>query len=371
MRVYLLFGFILLITHSTFAQKQKRQHYYTQIQGIYGKPIIYSDSLGSTLETPFFAGNFRLGVQTNGEKNQDQFLGFPKYGIGLFHANLNNIDTLGNPWAAYVFFEAPIFRSGNFSLNYDAALGLGWGFSEYDSITNNQNDLIGSDITAYFSIGLMAEYRISPRVSANAGMSFIHFSNGTLQTPNKGMNLYAGNIGLSYYFQRPTTNSYKPASLKKQDFQKITKYNEMDFTYSISGKTTNKEYGRGPEYFVSSFVMDFYRRYHWVGKLGGGIDLIYDSSLKEDYTEEVSASKFMFVGVHIGHELIISKVSLIGNIGTYIYKGTPAKGSFFFRVGLKYYATKNIYANLTLKTANGFRADFIEFGLGYRLSFEK
>ena len=33
--------------------------------------------------------------------------------------------------------------------------------------------------------------------------------------------------------------------------------------------------------------------------------------------------------------------------------------------------TKNIYTNFTLKTANGFRADFIELGLGYRLAFDK
>ena len=269
-----------------------------------------------------------------------------------------------------MFYNAPIFRQGKFQLNWDGGVGLAWNFAKFDSITNPQNDLVGSSFTAYFSFALNAEYRISPRISVNAGVNFIHFSNGTLQTPNKGMNLYAANLGLSYYFQMKPQSSFKPAELKKVPSTKIVKSNELDLTMAIGGKATRSEYGMGPKYFTASSTLDFYHRYHWVGKYGAGLDWFYDTSLKEDYTEMVSSSKYMFVGAHLGHELMISKFTFVTHLGTYFYKGTQAKGAFFFRLGIKYYIIPELYTSISLKTVNGFKADYIEWGMGYRFKFK-
>jgi len=359
------FTSILLI-----GQKKYPQHFYLQSQAFYGTPIIYSDSLDKTLQNPFFGGSFRIGVQSDGEIVQNQLLAFPKYGIGVFHTQLNK-DTLGAPWAAYIFTTIPIIRKNKFLIELDMATGIGWHFAKFDSITNNQNDLVGSDFTAYFSFGAIASYRISNRLLLDIGADFIHFSNGNLQTPNKGMNLYAAHMGLSYLFNLPKKEKFEYAAFEKTTITPIIKYNELDFTINMGGKATNHEYGMGPKYPVYDFNINFYRRYNWIGKYGGGIDIIYDSSLKEDYSTEVSTSKLMFVGITVAHELYVSKFALQSQIGTYLYKGTPAKGAFYFRIGLKYYVIEDIYLNLTLKTANGFRADFIEFGMGYSLKFKK
>jgi len=364
----LLFGIISIVVN---AQKQRPKHFYVQTQAFYGTPIIYSDSLDQTLQTPFFAGSFRLGVQSDGEIVQNQKLGFPRYGIGVFHTHLNK-DTLGSPWAAYLYSAIPLIRKGKFLFDIDLGVGLGWNFTKFDSIANNQNDLIGSDITAYFSVGAVASYRISNRLILDFGVELIHFSNGKIQTPNKGMNLYATHLGMSYLFNMPKEEVFNYADFEKKNITPITKYNELDFTVNFGGKSTNHEYGRGPIYPIYDLILKFGRRYSWVGKYGGGVDIMYDSSLKEDYsTEDVSTSKLMFVGLTVAHELYFSKFAFQTNIGTYIYKGTPAKGNFYFRIGLKYYYTENLNLNLTLKTANGFKADFIEFGLGYSLKFKK
>jgi len=358
------------ISISLIGQKQYPQHFYLQSQAFYGTPIIYSDSLDQTLQKPFFGGSFRVGVQSDGEIVQNQLLGFPKYGIGVFHTQLNK-DTLGAPWAAYIFTTIPIIRKNKFLLELDMATGIGWHFAKFDSITNDQNDLVGSDFTAYFSFGATASYRMSNRLLLDIGADFIHFSNGKLQTPNKGMNLYTAHLGLSYLFNLPSEDKFEYATFERKTITPIVKYNELDFTINMGGKATNHEYGLGPIYNVYDLNINFYRRYNWIGKYGGGIDIIYDSSLKEDYSTEVSTSKLMFVGITVAHELYVSKFALQSQIGTYLYKGTPAKGVFYFRIGLKYYIIEDFYLNLTLKTANGFKADFIEFGLGYSLKFKK
>ncbi len=74
----------------------------------------------------------------------------------------------------------------------------------------------------------------------------------------------------------------------------------------------------------------------------------------------------MFLGIHLSHELIISKVSLLTQAGTYLWKGSQAKGWFFFRLQVKYHFLPNWYAGIALKTSNGFKADYLEFGIGHR-----
>lgn len=365
----LLFVFIA-ITLNLAAYTQKREHHFVELKPHFGQPIIYSDSLTSTLNNSFFAGDLRWGVQTNGERSQDQFLAFPTYGLGLYYAYLNSPDTLGRPWALYFFYTAPIFRGERLSFGYEAALGAAWNFAKWDPITNNKNDLIGSALNAYFNGGLFIRYRLTNRLDIGAAVDFTHFSNGAMQTPNKGMNLRGGNVNLSYHFTpnlKKDVETYR-AELVTKSFDKIERYKEINLIASFAGKATTKKYGTGPIYFASSLVMDFNRRYHWVGKYGGGLDLIFDTSLSEDYPkeEDTPLSKYMFIGIHLSHELIISKVSLVTQAGTYIYKGTQAKGWFFFRLQMKYHFTTNWYAGIALKTANGFKADFLEFGLGHR-----
>jgi len=183
--------------------------------------------------------------------------------------------------------------------------------------------------------------------------------------------MYAAHIGLSYFFALPKQEIYTPAEKPRKTVPKIKRYNEFTFNYSIGGKSTLGDYGEGPKYLMSSFVIDYYRNYHHIGKAGFGIDYMYDGTYATDYSEPQSFDKYSFIGVHIGHELIVSKFTFVGHIGTYIWKGTEGKGHFYFRIGLRYYICENVFANITLKTENGFKADFIEFGLGYKLSFKK
>jgi len=360
----------ILLTVSVYAQEQsKRVHHFIELKPHFGQPIIYSDSLTSTLNKSFFAGDLRWGVQTNGERKQDQFLAFPTYGVGIYHAYLNSPDTLGRPWAAYFFYTGPIVRFSKFTLGYEAALGIAWNFSPFDPVSNSKNDLIGAKVNAYFNGGVFLKYRLTNRFDLGVAVDFTHFSNGAMQTPNKGMNLRGGNLNLTYHFT-PKHNAESEdgrAKLVTKDLKKITKYNEIALYYAFGGKATTMEYGTGPIYFASSFVTDFNRRYSWIGKYGVGLDGFFDSSISEDYEgqENTPLSKYMFLGIHLSHELIISKVSLVTQAGTYLWKGSDAKGWFFFRLRLKYEFVPSWSASIALKTANGFKADYIEFGLSH------
>jgi len=75
----------------------------------------------------------------------------------------------------------------------------------------------------------------------------------------------------------------------------------------------------------------------------------------------------MFVGVHLNHEFVVGDFSLGTQIGTYLWKGMDAKGLYYIRASLRYDVAEHFFINLSLKTANGLKADYIELGMGYRM----
>ena len=72
------------------------------------------------------------------------------------------------------------------------------------------------------------------------------------------------------------------------------------------------------------------------------------------------------IGLFVGHELLINKISLEAQIGYYVYQPFKKDIPVYDRVGMKYYFNKNIFGGFTIKT-HLFLAEALEFGIGYRL----
>ena len=72
------------------------------------------------------------------------------------------------------------------------------------------------------------------------------------------------------------------------------------------------------------------------------------------------------VGVFIGHELFINRISLEAQVGYYVYQPFKKDIPVYDRVGIKYYVTDKIFAGFTIKT-HMFLAEALEFGIGFRI----
>jgi hypothetical protein len=75
---------------------------------------------------------------------------------------------------------------------------------------------------------------------------------------------------------------------------------------------------------------------------------------------------FKRVGIFVGHELFISKISFITQFGYYMYNPSDFAEDFYIRAGFKYYIKANFYAVATIKS-HAADAEAIEFGMGIRL----
>jgi hypothetical protein len=72
------------------------------------------------------------------------------------------------------------------------------------------------------------------------------------------------------------------------------------------------------------------------------------------------------VGVFIGHELFVNKISVVAQLGYYVYYPFDFEGKIYNRVGMKRYFGKKIFGAVTLKS-HGAKAEAVEFGIGIRL----
>lgn len=349
------------------------------VEGVYhySRYLKNSDDLANIMKNRANTFEFKIGLQTNGENAWEQYWGYPAYGIGFYSASFGPADTLGEPSALYVFYEGPIKRWKRLNFLYEMGVGVSYDFVKFDPITNPRQDIIGSTVNVYLAAKFSLQYRINDRWDASLGLDITHFSNGNTRTPNMGLNIYGPSAGLRYHFNpmknytRKIDPGYQPPvrpQFTKREIPPVEKTDELHMLVAAAGKTTNKQIYDGPTYFAGTIALDYTHRYSHIARWGGGFDFFFDSSLRErlEETNDPPFKDLMQLGVHVGNELLITRVHFITQFGYYLYNSSY-KGAWYLRFNLRVLITDSFGIQGGLKTLNGGAADFIEWGLYIRL----
>ena len=218
-------------------------------------------------------------------------------------------------------------------------------------------------------------------------------SNGSAVTPNSGLNLLNGFVGLKY------TPNYKKYSFPQtQKLEGITKkfYPEI----IVSGGFRQLYYQDQKTFPIASVIAGLYYPITNFYRMGMAVDAFYDGAFdgntkfKRYYiTSDDLKNKFR-VGISLQNELLFGK--LIGGIDFGLYLYDPLKnlspcdskgflvnplqtkgliypynidsedGWLYTRVTLKYAISKHYFLSVGLKTHLQ-KAEFIEWGIGYKL----
>lgn len=346
----------------------------------HGRFMKNSESLSDIMDNPYGSYDLRIGFQANGTKQiWDQLYGFPVYGIGFFQAYFEGGE-LGSPSALYMFMRSPVIRGKKLSWNWELAVGLSYGFYKYDPNTNPDQQVIGSEHNVYFNAGTGISYEIGQRWDITFDFDVTHFSNGSTRTPNLGVNLAGLALGGRYNFNPvrnytknldPDYHPHKRAVFERKELPKFPRHSEIIIFGSMGGKTTTTQIYDGPTYFIASMSVDYAWCYHHVGKVGVGFDGFYESALRNYPTRisDPSFSDLSFYGIHIAHYLKMYRLTLVTQIGFNLTDQVSHKGKTYIQAGGSFDITENFFARAALKTRNGAVADFIEWGLGYRIPF--
>ena len=205
-------------------------------------------------------------------------------GVGLAWHDLN--PQLGHPLSLFLFQGATIKTlAPRLSLDYEWNLGLAYGWKKYDAVSNPDNRVIGSKMTAHISVDFYLRYRLSKQWDLNLGASVTHYSNGNTSIPNAGLNIAGLKVGAAYYFRErgrvgaPPSSRPSPHSSKRWTWD-LTLYGAWKRkgleteagSYAIPGK-----YG-----VVGVNVNPLYRINRWLN-VGPSLDASYDASANLEF----------------------------------------------------------------------------------------
>ena len=312
---------------------------------------------------------FEFGAEFPNAGNNDFHSDFPlnSWGIIFNYAPLTNKEILGFSFGLMPYLNVNLRRYKE--SRWKARLGSGIGFIQkpFNNITNPKNMIIGSYLNNITDLSIQYKVFLSKMISGKLGIGLQHFSNGAYTRPNLGINLPY--LSLSF----------------KQDYKKMTpKKHKKDSTNEKNGFFISSIYGS------KTLELAATKRYHVI-QLSGGYslgfkrgkslhlqtDILFDESTPflKDYEFKLTPYSKWILGLFVTYEKKFGQVGFLIGSGLYIY--SPYKtfnqdwsyankgGNLYNRVGIKYYLTKAINFQVSIRTHSG-EADNPEFGIGYK-----
>lgn len=304
--------------------------------------------------------------KTNGKKVWHSLYNYPDYGGYFLFQDFKN-EFLGKNYAIGVHYNFYFLKR---AMVFKIAQGIALSTNPYSRETNSKNTAFGSKIMG--NINFMLNYKKDNclgNLGFQTGFIFTHFSNGRIKSPNSGINTLNFNLGLTYSIDNNQVKN-TTATPTELDFSEPIKYNLV----LRSGVNQSPIVGSGsyPFYHFSCYAD---KRLNKKSAVQLGTELFLSNFNKEfiNYQSIAYPSKnidpatdYKRVGVFVGHELFINKISLEAQLGYYIYQPYKYDIPVYDRIGMKYYINDKIFTGFSLKT-HGFLAEAMEFVVGVRL----
>ena len=356
----------LFIFGISFSQNQS-DAYYIDVQGFRGNNFKHTQEV-SHLSTGHPDGLLiSINKKSLGKKEWQQVYDYPDYGISFQTIDFKN-KYLGKNYAIGLHYNFYFLKR---HLLFRVSQGIGFTTNPYDKETNNKNNAFGSKIldNNYILLQYQKQNLLGP-IGLQTGFMFTHFSNARFKAPNSGINSYAFTFGLNYNFEKNATILKDSLPNSKSYAEKI-KYN-FAFRTGIS-EAPVVGIGQRQFYHIGLYAD---KRLNRKSALQLGTDVFFSRYLK-DYIQFSAVAfpnrepvdpntDYKRIGVFVGHELFINKLSIETQFGYYVYKPFKYDIDIYQRLVLKYYINKNIFAGIGLKTHKA-KAEAAELTLGIRL----
>jgi len=293
---------------------------------------------------------------------------YPDVGFSFLYQDLKN-EYLGDNYSLYTHYNFYFLKR---NVMFRAGQGITYTTNPYDRTTNNRNVAFGSQIlsSTYLMLNYKKECLFKSSFGIQAGLMLTHYSNGNIKAPNTSVNTISVNIGVTYNIDKILKEDYRLPVKDTINYKAPIGYNIV-FRGGINQGDVigTKQY----PFYVASFYAD--KRIGQLSAVQLGADVFFSNFLKEEIAYNAIAypenkidpdTDYRRVSVFLGHELFINKMSLITQLGYYVYYPYEFETRYYERIGLKRYFGKQFFGSITLK-AHAAAAEALEFGIGIRL----
>lgn len=354
---------LLFSTLCTFSQEEINYSLRLETKGQYGFIIPHRTGMKNLITGHVKALEFNYDIPTFGDKMWEQIYQYPSWGLSWYLADLANPDQLGFATGVYPYLRLYPVKNKSFLLSYHLGWGFGYLSKSFSRVENYKNIAIGSKLNAIIGLGAECRFKISQHTTLSSGISFTHFSNGAYKMPNLGINIPAVSAGISYAL------SNRGKTFRTDTIPPVNKRIYVSYTINGGMKSIYPSGSKG-KYPAFTFNASFGKERSHKHLFLTSIDVFYNTALLKYYKKagidlENNFENFQ-TGISFCYMARVSKVHIITGMGAYIYTKYKLDGPFYHRIGMRYQISEKIFANLTLKT-HFFKADFSEWGIGYRL----
>ncbi len=304
--------------------------------------------------------------KTFGNKAWESRYNYPDWGFSFVYQDMKN-HHLGENYSAYAHFNFYFLKR---HLMFRIGQGIAYTTNPYDKEDNFANNAYGSHLmSTTFAMLNYKKENIFNGFGVQAGISLVHYSNANFKAPNTSTNTFAFNIGVNYLFDDNEEHKFIP-SMEDKKFTERIKY-DVVFRTGIN-ESDVIDTGRFPFYIFSGYAD---KRLNRKSAIQIGADIFFSRFLKElIYYYSVAFPEYDIsgnedwkrIGVFVGHELFINKLSVVTQLGYYVYYPYDFEGRVYNRIGLKRYFGGQFFGVVTLKS-HAAKAEAVEFGIGVRL----
>ncbi len=260
----------------------------------------------------------------------------PGFGIGANFINSGNQSDIGNIGGIYAFTTLKLSEKDT-TIKFKIGFGAAYVQKIFNPNSNNKNIAIGSHLNSNVILHLQKDILFNSHVLYLSG-GLTHFSNGSGQAPNLGLNFLSLNLGYSIYKEKKAISTPKENST----------VGRKKWTYGIGFKAGFRETFQYKFKKYPIYTLNLYTVYNTRAKRNyiGGLDITYNPSVWFNQPE----SSPIQAGIFVGKEWVLNQLILGIDVGGYIYDEFKEYGPSFQRLNIHYYITSNLKSTFLLRT---------------------
>ena len=267
----------------------------------------------------------------------DQVWNVPKVGISFMYLSFGDRQVLGNAYAIFPEIKFNLVSKNKFNLGLNSGFGIARLSVVYNEVSNPINNAIGSHINNISKIGLWLEKR-AHSYTYKIGGDFIHFSNGGTQSPNSGINVVTGTIGLIKHFglEKQSTDQDNSRHL-------LPEFKTHGFNINYHYGLTEDDVPNGPKYPIHALSLSYFKSFSPRYRLHLGAEYEYNSANYQFainiFTHQKEAKRqARQIILILANEFFIVNYSFRLQTGFYTnYPTNFRKGAFYFKLISQYH----------------------------------
>ncbi len=299
-----------------------------------GKHVRHSPKIIPALNGLTHAWEVSCFKQTSGKEAWQRKLLYPEIGGTFYVAHNINPGIFGTTIGLMGTVKFFMLRSNVADLYIRLGSGAAFLTNSYHINRNPDNNVIGSTLNAMAQIKFGADFKPLPWFHISLAGALMHQSNGGIQQPNLGINVFAGSIGFKYY------PNAKPFSYERARIPKPYRPNEFIFRFGIGITDLWKN---GPKYPIYMATFAYARYTSIVNKVIAGITFEYNYAIRDfERQAEIGNARQQRMNaftpsIFIGDEVIINRVGMLYAAGVYLHHPTQRTSWVYLKAGANYY----------------------------------